>query len=83
MNGDLQLFQPDECSFQSVSRVLSKHILESQNSLGWKESLEVIWPNTLFKAESARTGCSGPCSVKPEYLQPWRFHNSVDPCPSF
>lgn len=83
MNGGLQLLQRDECSFQSVSWVLSKHILESQNSLGWKESLEVIWPNTLLKAESAGTGCSGPCSVKPEYLQRWRFHNSVGPCPSF
>lgn len=56
--------------------------LEPQNNLGWKESLEVIWFISLLKAGSARTGSSGQHPVKLEYVQGWRFHNSLSSCPN-
>lgn len=51
---------------------------ESQNSLGWKRPLKVIWSIHLLKPglSSVRTGCSGLCPV-----ELWPSHGMEIPCP--
>lgn len=56
---------------------------DPQSSWGWKAALEVAQSNTLLRAGSATTGCSGLCQSGFEDLQGWKLHHlSGQPAPA-
>lgn len=56
---------------------------DPQSSWGWKAALEVARSNTLLRAGSATTGCSGLCQSGFEDLQGWKLHHlSGQPAPA-